>query len=237
MLDTAKNLIYDYLNSFNAFFIIAGVMVLLFIIYAVLSSIGMRSLRRIIRIMRFYNGNDIIRNIEKTHLSRRFRNMWEDYYTAFCNEDTVKLSAYLVSDDLFVKDKVLRIASRATAIIGYSLTVIGITYFFNMPEAEKPWLLCLLLALLSLEAFLEIFYALFEKQREKRIRRMLNEFEMLSLRKLPGKAVTFENKHLIDQLQLIDEHINSVCASINQVNARLDREYNFLKTADREKEE
>ena len=228
MKETLIKFLETYLNTFNSFFVISGIMLFLLILYIIISFCGGNSLRKINKVLRKEDGDEIIRKIESLRLSKRFAKMWDDYYIAYTKEDTVSLSSYLVKNDLYKGRNLFRLLSRTTLVSGFAFTVIGIIKIPGLFEAEKLNVYCLLLALIAIEFFLEIFYTLFEDLRRKRLSRLMEEFEVLSLRKLPGKAVSFEQRHVINKLSALYEELNNLRSTINQVNARMDRQYNLL---------
>lgn len=218
-----------YINSSNVFILTLAIMMILFIINFILFFFGTGSLKKIIHIMRTYSGDEIIRRIESLRLSRRLEKMWNDYYSAFCNEETVALSCYLEKKDMLISANVFRLASRATAIIGIAIAGIGLYKIPAMLEADKNNFICLIFGLIAIEAFLEIFYALLERLKLKRITRLLDEFEILSNRKLPGKASSFANMRILDKLGTFADKAESIRSGVTQLNARLDRQYKFLE--------
>ena len=228
MKEAIKKFFELYTNTTNAFPIILGIMLALFIAYVIFSFCGGNSLRKINKVLRKENGDEIIKKIESLRLSKRFAKMWDDYYVAYVSEDTVSLSSYLVKSDLYTGRNLFRLFSRAVAIIGFSVTTVGTIKIPGLLEAERSNLYCLFFALLSIEVFLEVFYTLFEDLRKKRLSRLVEEFEILSIRKLPGKAISFEQRHVINKLNEVDEQLNNIRSGINQVNARMDRQYNLL---------
>ena len=233
MLQAIKDFLKLYTNCLNAFYIIAGIMLFLFVLYFILSFFGCGSLKKINKILYNESGDDIIKKIEATRLSKRFAKMWDDYYVAYCSEDTVSLNSYLIKDDLLMGRNVFKLLSRACAIIGFSLTAIGIIKIPGLWEAEKFNLFCLLFALIALEAFLEVFYAILEDSKKKRITRYLEQFNMLAMRKLPGRSASFEARYVMNKLDEFDENLSSVRSGINQLNARMDRQYNLLNKTEK----
>lgn len=228
MREIIKEFLKLYVNSSNAFLVIAGAMLLVFLIYFILFFFGGSSLKKINKVLRKENGEDIIKKIEALRLSKRFSRMWDDYYIAYTSEDTVSLSKYLIKNDLFKEKNIFPIISRAVALIGFSVTTVGIIKIPGLLEAEKLNLYCLFFVLLSFEVFLEIFYTFMDELRKKRFSKLLEEFELLSIRKLPGKAVSFEQRHIINKLNDFEECLNNVKIGVNQLNARMDRQYNLL---------
>ncbi len=236
MKETIKQFISTYLNSQNAFMVTVSVMLLLLILYVILSCVGFASIKKIIKALRNESGEGIIKKIESLRLSRRFEKMWDDYYEAYCSEDTVALNNYLVKKDMLIQKNMFRLVSRVVAVAGFSAAVIGAIKIPGILEAEKPNLICMFFALLSVQAVFEIFYAFFENLRKKRIARFLEEFEILCKRKLSGKAASFENKHVINKMDGLEEQVNLVRSGVNQINARLDRQYRFLENMEKPEE-
>ncbi len=228
MLQYIKDFLKLYTNSSNAFLVIAGLMFLTFVIYFICFFLGGGSLKKINKVLRKENGDEIIKKIESLRLSKRFSRMWDDYYLAFTNEDTVSLSEYLIKKDLFTTKSIFPVISRAIAVIGFSVTAIGIIKIPGLLDAEKSNLYCLFFALLGFEVFLEIFYTFMADLKRKRFSRLLEEFEVLSLRKLPGKAVSFEQRHVLNKLNDFEERLDTIKSGVNQLNARMDRQYNLL---------
>ena len=192
MKEMIKEFLKLYTNCSNAFLVITGIMLFLFLLALIFTFSGGSSLRKINKILRNETGDDIIKKIESLRLSPRFNKMWDDYYVAFKSEETVSLHNYLIKNDLYAGRNLLRLFSRATALCGFCVTAVGIIKIPGLLEAELSDLYCLFFVLLSVEVFLEIFYTILEDARKKRLTRLIEEFEMLSLRKLPGKAASFE---------------------------------------------
>ena len=224
-----KEFLYTYVNSVNLSIVAVSIMTVLLILYCVFSSLGTSSLKKIIKVFRNDSGDDVIRNIEKLNLSKRYAKMWEDYYCAYCGEETVTLSKYLVKNDLLIEQKVFRTASRVTAIICFSVAFTGAILIPGLFEYERNLLVCMFFGLLSVQSLYEIVCVALSQARKKRIARLLEEFETLSARKLPGKAVNFEQKYVLDKIEGLNEKISEVSLGIKQLNARLDRQYRLLE--------
>lgn len=236
MIETLKQFIYIYLNSQNVFLITAIMLMALLVLYVVLSLVGFRSIKKIISALREEIGEDIIKRIESLRLSKRFNKMWEDYYEAYCSETTVSLNNYLIKNDMLYGKNIFKIASRVIAIGGFSFCLIGTIKNPVLFEAEKQNLICLLFALLTVQAICELVYAFFEQLRKKRTLRLLEEFEMLSKRKLHGFGVNFETSHVMHKISELDERIDAVRVGVNQLNARLDRQYRLLENMEKPEE-
>lgn len=236
MFESLKQFIYTYLNSQNIFLVTAIMLMVLLILYVVLSLVGFGSIKKVIRALREEMGEDIIKRIESLHLSKRFEKMWEDYYEAYCSEATVSLDNYLIKNDMLYGKNIFRIASRVIAIGGFSFCLIGTIKNPVLFEAEKQNLICLFFALLSVQAVCELVYSFFEQLRKKRTLRLLEEFEMLSKRKLHGFGVNFETSHVMQKISEIVERMDAVRIGVNQLNARLDRQYKFLENMEKPEE-
>lgn len=236
MKEAIKQFVSVYLNSQNAFLVTVSIMLVLLVLYIILSLVGFGSLKKIIKALREETGEDIIKKIESLRLSKRFEKMWDDYYEAYCSEDTVSLSSYLVKSDMLVTKNMFKLASRIVAILGFSAAAIGAIRIPGIFEAEKLNIVCLFFALISIQAVFEFFYVLFETLCKKRIARLLEEFEILSMRKLSGKAASFEVKHIINKMNELDERVDAVRSGVNQLNARLDRQYRFLENMEKPEE-
>lgn len=235
-MEAIKEFLSLYVNCFNVLIITSGIMLAIFIAYLIFSLLGGGSLKKINNILKNESGDDIIRGIEHLRLSKRYNNMWEDYYTAYCSEDTVSLSSYLIKSDMLTGRNLFKIFSRAVALVGFSVGAVGIIKIPALLEAEKNDLICLFFVLLALEVFLEAFYVLLEDLRKKRFLRLLEEFDTLSMRKLPGRAVSFEMRHIINKMNELDERIDSVRSGVNQLNARMDRQYKLLNKTENTEE-
>ncbi len=237
MLPMLKEFLYTYVNSVNLSVVAVIVMGALLIFYCIFSSLGTRGLKKIINVFRKDTGDDVIRNIEKLRLSKRYAKMWEDYYFAYCEEDTVTLSSYLIKNELFVEQKTFLVASRATAVICFSVAFAGAILIPGLFEYERNLLICMFFGLLSIQAVLEIVYTALAQARKKRVARLIEEFEILSCRKLPGKAVDFKQRFVLKKVEELNEKINEMSVGIKQLNARLDRQYRLLEKKDASKQE
>ena len=236
MFETLKQFLYVYLNSQNVFLVTATMLGVLLVVYVILSLTGFSSIKKIISALREEIGEEIIKRIESLRLSKRFNKMWEDYYDAYCSETTVSLHNYLIKNDMLYSKNIFKIASRVIAIGGFSVCLIGTIKNPVLFEAEKQNLICLLFALLTVQAFCELVYAFFELLRKKRTLRLLEEFQMLSKRKLHGFGVDFETSHVMQKMNDLDERIDSVRLGVNQLNARLDRQYKVLENMEKPEE-
>ena len=236
-MEAVKQFLSVYLNSMNAFIVIAGIMLLLMLVYVLVSSFGTVTLRKLNKVLSRESGEDAIRKIEGLRLHGRYKKMWDAYYEAYCHEDTAALSNYLVKRDMTEGKNLFRLASRVIAIVGFSFTLAGVMRIPGLFEGEKANLICMALGLISLQAVLEFLYTVFENARHKRIIRALEKFEMLSYRKLSGKISCFEAKSTVRKLDSAVSKLDAVRSGINQLNARLDRQYRFLEDMNKEEEE
>ncbi len=235
-MDAIKEFLSLYINCFNVLIITAGIMLAIFIAYLIFSLLGGGSLKKINKILRNETGDEIIKKIEELRLSKRYANMWEDYYAAYCSEDTVSLSSYLIKKDMLTGRNLFKIFSRVVAVAGFSAGAVGIIKIPALLEAEKNDLICLFFLLFAFEVFLEAFYVLLEDLRKKRFTRLLEEFDTLSMRKLPGRAVSFEMRHIINKLNDLEEGVSNASSGIKQLNARMDRQYKLLNKTENTEE-
>ena len=56
---------------------------------------------------------------------------------------------------------------------------------------------------------------------------------MLAMRKLPGRSASFEARYIMNKLDEFEENLSSVRSGINQLNARMDRQYNLLNKTEK----
>ncbi len=236
-MEKIRQFLSVYLNSTNAFIVVAGTLLLLLLIYILVSCFGTGTLRKLNKALLNNSGEDAIKAIDGMRLSGRYKKMWDDYYDAYCHEDTVSLSSYLIKNDMLEGRNLFRIASRVVALGGFSATLIGVMRIPGLMEAEKGNLFGMFFAVLTAQAICEFFYTIFEDAKRKRVIRALEKFEMLSLRKLSGKAASFELKHVIKKLDGVNARIDSMRSGITQLNARLDRQYRFLESIKEQGEE
>ncbi|MBE7092019.1 MAG: hypothetical protein E7365_02435 [Clostridiales bacterium] len=236
MKEAIKQFVSVYLNSQNVFLATVLIMTALLILYVVLSLIGFRSIRKIIKALREETGEQIIKKIESLNLSKRYEKMWNDYYEAYCCEDTVALNNYLIKNDMFITKNLFKIASRIVALCGFSVAGIGAIKIPGIFIAEIPNLVCLFFALIIVQGVFEFFYVLFENIRKKRTAKYMEEFKMLCMRKLPGKAAKFELVPIINRIDDLDERLDKVRSGIIQLNARMDRQYDFLENMEKPEE-
>ena len=217
-MQVLKNFLVTYVNCRNFFIVTFGVMLIVFILWCFFARAGSarRCLKRINRILREEMGSDIIQKIEALRLNKRFARMWDDYYTAYSGEDTVALHNYLLKDDLLIRTSVFRTASRA------------------LPVGETINLIPLFFALAAVQAVFEVLYAAMTAYSRRRMVYLLEEFRMLSLRKLPGKAVDFSQQYLMEKLNETQARIHAVRSGVAQLNARMDR---LIRTTEKNEEE
>lgn len=235
-MQVLKNFLVTYVNCRNFFIVTFGVMLIVFILWCFFARAGSarRCLKRINRILREEMGSDIIQKIEALRLNKRFARMWDDYYTAYSGEDTVALHNYLLKDDLLIRTSVFRTASRAIAVIGFSAAAVCILTIDALPVGETINLIPLFFALAAVQAVFEVLYAAMTAYSRRRMVYLLEEFRMLSLRKLPGKAVDFSQQYLMEKLNETQARIHAVRSGVAQLNARLDR---LIRTTEKNEEE
>ena len=235
-MEAIKQFLIVYLNSMNAFIVIAGIMLLLMLTYVLVSSFGTGTLRKLNKVLSNETGEDAIKKIEGLRLHGRYKKMWDAYYEAYCHEDTAALSNYLIKKDMNEGKNLFRLASRVIAVVGFSFTFVGVMKIPGLFESEKNNLYCMALALLSTQAVFEFFYTVFETAKRKRVIRAVERFEMLAYRKLPGKTACFEARSVVNKLDGIISKADAVRSGVNQLNARLDRQYRFLEDMNKEEE-
>ena len=236
MTGTLQQFALVYANPQNIFLLGALCILLLLVLRLITASRGLRDFKRIIRILRQEDPDDILPCIEKLRLSRRFAEMWEDYYDAFCAEDTVTLSEYLLTSDLSVPTHLCRNLSRAVAALSFAGAFASVLFVPGLKEHTYLFLLCSsFMAAYLLPA--EACFALVEALRERRLRRLTEEFRQLSLRKLPGRAVDFSQRYLLQATDRVLGELRETRAALTQINARLDRQYHTLITMKNEPSE
>lgn len=224
-MDALKNFLLIYANCTNFFILTFGAMLIVFILWCFFArgASCRRDLKRINRILRQEVGQDVILAIEKLRLSKRFSRMWDDYYAAYSGEDTVALHNYLLKNDLLCSASVFRTATRAIAVCGFSAAGVCVLKLSELPIGEKVNLLALFFALAAVLAVFEVLYAAISAYGRRRLVYLLEEFQMLSLRKLPGKAVDFSQQYLVERMKELEARVNAVRSGVAQLNARTDR--------------
>lgn len=234
-MQALKNFLVTYANCRNFFIFTFGAMLIVFVLWCFFARTGsaQRCLKRINRILREEMGSDIIQKIEALRLNKRFARMWDDYYAAYSGEDTVALHNYLLKNDLLVHTSVFRTVSRAVAVIGFSAAAVCVFKISELPAGEKTNLLSLFFALAAVQAVFEVLYAAMTAYSRRRMAYLLEEFRMLSLRKLPGKAVDFSKQYLMEKLNETQVRIQAVRSGITQLNARMDR---LIRTVEKNEE-
>ncbi len=210
MLEVIKNFIAVYANVNNIFviglFVITALLITNFIMYLCSYS----TLKKIIFCMRYNEGEDIIFAIEGIKKHGRYFLMWEDYYDAYKNENTVALDNYLIKNDLFVKRNVCKAVSRAVVVICIALMIAAYVKVTGFLKSEKYDIICGGGLLVGIQAVYEVLYYLIDTAKEKRLRRYLEELKMLSLRKLPGRAVDFAGMHYISKIDRVNETLKDI---------------------------
>lgn len=234
-MQALKNFLMTYANCRNFFIFTFGAMLIVFILWCIFARAGSarRCLKRINRILRQEMGADIIQKIEALRLNKRFTRMWDDYYAAYSGEDTVALHNYLLKNDLLVPTAVFRTISRAIAVIGFSAAAVCVLKLGELPAAEKTNLISLFFALAAAQAVFEVLYAAMTAYSCRRMAYLLEEFRMLSLRKLPGKAVDFSQQYLMEKLNDLQARLQAVRSGLVQLNARTDR---LIRAAEKDEE-
>lgn len=186
------------------------------------------TLKKIIRALRNETGEDIILRINSLHLHGRYKKMWDDYYLAYHSEETVALNNYLISRDMSVFFDPFRVICRAAVFICGAMCVICTAKTTGFSLAAKNSLICVECMLAVLLCVSEVINKLLSVAKRRKLERFIEEFEMLSVRKLPGKAVDFTSRYTLRKLDKNGERLNALQNSVTQVNARLDRQYKIF---------
>lgn len=185
-------------------------------------------LKRIVRALREETGEDIILRINALKLHGRYKKMWDNYYLAYHSEETVALNNYLVMSDMPVFFDPFRCLCRAFVFIFAALCVIFTAKSSGFSHSAKNSLICAECVLVILLAVSEVINKLLYTLKQRKLARLKEEFETLSLRKLPGKAVDFSSRYVLRKLEKNGERLNALQNSVIQVNARLDRQYKIF---------
>lgn len=218
-----------YLNAENVV-LCALILISLFILCdAVLYFLSFIPLKKIIRILRKESGENIILAINALHLPKRYRNMWDDYFDAYHNENTVTLENYLIKDDLEIFFAPFKYLSRAVALLALGAVIAICT---NNNTNSKIASVCMPILAIWLAA--EFIHRIFNAAKQKKLARLKEEFRMLSLRRLPGKAIDFSSMYVLRKIDRASEQIRSLQNSLTQVNARLDRQYEIFSLTSEE---
>ena len=72
--------------------------------------------------------------------------------------------------------------------------------------------------------------------KHKKTLRLLEEFKILSQRKLSGKAFDFSQKHLLGKIRRLEKQLNDIRVESEQLNARFDKLFDALCEAVDEEE-
>ena len=203
-------------------------MAILFVIWCFFGTEKTSSLKKINKILCEKSGEEIIVSIEALSLSKRYKKMWDDYYFAYTCEDTVALNNYLISDDLRVQNKAFRYASVLLGIAGFAIASYLMFAIQALPVLERTNLLVLFFVVLALIVFFDFLYYVIGTYRYKKTLRLLEEFKILSQRKLSGKAFDFTQKNLLDTIKTLEFSLNELRLEGEQLNARFDKLYDAL---------
>ncbi len=228
MSEAIYNFLLIYCNCTNIAYVIFCLMAILFVIWCFFGTEKTSSLKKINKILRENVGEEIIINIESLPLSKRFQKMWDDYYTAYTREDTVALNNYLISDDMRVQNKAFRYASAFIGILGFAAATYLMFTLQALPIVERTNLLVLFFITLALIVFFDFLYYVIGTYRHKKTLRLLEEFKILSQRKLSGKAFDFSQKHLLAKIKDLEIMLNEVRIEGEELNARFDKLYDAL---------
>ena len=236
-----RQAIYDFLlvycNCTNIAYVIFCLMAILFVVWCIFGTEKTSSLKKINKILRENVGEEIIINIEGLTLSKRYKNMWDDYYTAYTQEDTVALNNYLLSDDMRVKNNSFRYASCFIGVTGFSVACFLMFTVQSLPLIERTNLLVLFFVVAAFTIFFDLLYYIIGTCKYKKTLRLLEEFKTLSQRKLSGKAFDFSQKHLLAKIKRLEKQLNDVRIESEQLNARFDKLFDALCEAADEEEQ
>ena len=228
MREAVYNFLLLYANCTNFFIVTVSAMALLFLFWYIFSFRGLGTLKKINNILRTEQGQDILLKIEALRLPKRFNNMWEEYYAAYTSGRTASLHNYLIKNDMLVPAGICRNISRCGAACGFAVGSVIVYKINDLPVQEKPGLIYLLICLTAAAFFFDALYCLVSKIRTRRLLYLLEEFKMLSLCSLPGSGADFSQLYDMDKLNELENKINSVRSSCNQLNARFDKLYDSM---------
>lgn len=228
MFEAIYNFLLIYCNCTNIAYVIFCLMAVLFVIWCFFGTEKTSSLKKINKILRENSSEEIIINIESLKLSKRYKKMWDDYYTAYTCEDTVALNNYLVSDDLRVQNKAFRYASVFVGVLGFTVATLLMFSLEALPLSERTSLLVLFFVVAAISMLFDFLYYVIGTYRYKKTLRLLEEFKILSQRKLSGKAFDFSQKHLLKKIKMLENLLNEVRVENKQLNARFDKLYDAL---------
>lgn len=223
---------YDFIKMYanlQNIILIAGALVAAVIVWNILACIfSFMPLKKIVRALRDETGEDIILRINAMHLHGRYKKMWDEYYFAYRNEETVALSNYLTASDMPFFFDPFRALCRGTVLIFAALCIVFTAKTTGFTYSVKNSLICAECILVILLAISEIINKLLFVVKQRKLARLTEEFSSLSLRKLPGKAVDFASRYILRKLDKNGERLNALQNSVTQVNARLDRQYKIF---------
>lgn len=226
MLEAVRNFVGLYANANNILIVGSCIITALIIADFITYLCSYQTLEKIITCMRTNEGEDIIGKIESIKKSGRYDLMWEDYYDAYKKENTVTLSSYLVKDDMFVKRNIFKAISRATVVVCIALMMAASIKVTGLLKSERYDIICGGCLLAGLQSVFEVLYYIIDTAKEKKLRRCLEEFRILSLRKLPGKAVDFEAMHYISKINGINARLKDIYGAVLTQNSWLDETEN-----------
>lgn len=228
MFEMLYNFLLVYCNCTNIAYIIFTLMAILFVIWCFFGSERTSSLKKINKILKENSGEEIIIKIESLKLSKRFRKMWDDYYTAYTSENTVALNNYLISADMPVQNKAFRYASVVCGASGFAVACFLMFKLQQLPVLERTNLLILFFVVVAFILFFDFLYYVIGTYRYKRALYLLEEFKILSQRFLPGKAFDFTQKNLLNKIKTLEHSLNEIRLEGEQLNARFDKLFDAL---------
>lgn len=228
MLEAIYNFLLIYCNCTNIAYIVFCLMAVLFVAWFIFGTEKTSSLKKINQILREQSGEEIIVSIEDLNLSKRYKNMWDDYYTAYTQENTVALNNYLISDDMRIQNKTFRYISAFIGVAGFAIASYLMFTIQSLPLIERTNLLVLFFVVAAFILFFDVLYYIIGTYKHKKVLYLLEEFKILSQRKLSGKAFDFSQKHLLVKVKTLEKQLNDIRIECEQLNARFDKLFDAI---------
>lgn len=231
MLEKIYDFILIYCNCTNFAVVIAFSLTVLFIAWLIFGGEKIGSLKKINEILHDETDIDIIKKIESLKLSKRYRKMWDEYYFAYKNEETVALDNYLVKSGMLIESKAVRYASVTLATGLFSIAFFAMFKIYALPFFERTNLMILFFITVALTVFFDFLYYTIGVIRKKKLAELLEEFHTLSLRKLSGSASSFEQQKIASRLDRLNCAVDELRLSCEVINRRTDGLYTLLAQA------